>query len=171
MNVKSEVIKRPLGVTLLTIVCLFNVGLAIIFFLLSYNLVAILLALLNVFWALGLYEGKRIVWTASQIQLPISFAMLTLYFTSILFSLIECMPEMEYIISTINTTLTALGIMPAGLGFFLILLINMLCPLIYNMLTSIEPFNRYLAIILALAYVVITLNYLKKEKTKVFFLK
>ncbi|MCS7387041.1 MAG: hypothetical protein NDF55_10030 [archaeon GB-1867-005] len=169
MSVESEVIKRPLGVTALIIICLFNVGLSIIFS--FFNLLVLPIVILNIFWVLGLYGGYKVIWMASLVQLPFSFIVLALFFSSFLFWIINGIPEFEYNISMICYMLITIGIMPAGLGLFLILLINMLSPPIYNILTSIEPFNRYLAIVISFIYVIITINYLKKEKVKKFFLK
>jgi len=51
MDAEVEVVKRPLGVTILIFVCLFNVAFAFLAFGLSrFNLLGFLIFLLDVFW-------------------------------------------------------------------------------------------------------------------------
>jgi len=165
----SEVIKRPLGLTVLLIICLFNLGFSLIFSL--YNLLLWPIVILNIFWVLGFYGGYKFIWMASLVQLPFSFIVLALFFSPFLFWLVKGIPFLEYNISMICYMLLIIGIMPAGVGFALLLLVSSISPLIYNILINMEPLLRYSAIILTFIYTLIVIRYLREEKVKKFFLK
>ena len=117
----------------------------------------------------GLYGGYRIVWRSSIVLLPISFTVLTLYFSSVLFWLVEGDIAWESMVSTICYMLINIGLMPAGLGFTLLLLISIVCPPLYNIFTQFESFLRFSAIVLAFLYMIVIARYLKRDEVRRYF--
>jgi len=172
------VIKKPIGILFLVIICLFNLGFIAPYFLVSWFMggaigfwMYLFVICLDVLWIRGLLKGCRLTWKASIVQLLISFVVVVLIFTSLLSSiLMKLGPPGSFIPALIHGIIIAIlatGIFPTGLGVSIKTIAENINP---NLAKTLEnpTLQSYLILPLALVYTITAVYYLNATKSKYF---